>query len=228
MSIKLFNRTTLIYLFLTVSVWCGEITSFSEQKFFQLFPIKVCDQIYEKLNYGTVELEQDILIETNQDINALTVDEYKNIFSINFSERRYSYTEDRLNTILTELSSSSTHLMQMLISIAYEKKNKRIVICEYDLKKSIDENKFFDPKIFFKNAWEIKSKNQNKILVYYDGTIEYLYKDETINYFIPQFNYKAFPFDDHGIKISIASLNENLRFEKITRILIITGRNKKK
>ena len=227
MNIKFFNKTILIYLLLTASVWGGEITSFSEKKFFQLFPTKVCDQIYEKLNYGEDELEGDILVEVNQDINALTVDEYKNIFSINFSERRYSYTEDRLKIILTEISSTSRQLMQVLISIAYEKKNEKIVICEYDLNKSIYENKFFDPKIFFKNAWEIKSKNQNKILVYYDGTIEYQYKDETINYFIPQFNYKAFPFDDHGIKISIASLNENLRFEKSTEYLSLLEKMKK-
>ena len=144
MNIKFFNKTILIYLLLTASVWSGEITSFSEKKYFQLFPTKVCDQIYEKLNYGEDELEGDILVEVNQDINALTVDEYKNIFSINFSERRYSYTEDRLKIILTEISSTSRQLMQILISIAYEKKNEKIVICEYDLNKSIYDNKFFD------------------------------------------------------------------------------------
>ena len=108
MNIKFFNKTILIYLLLTASVWSGEITSFSEKKFFQLFPTKVCDQIYEKLNYGEDELEGDVLVEVNQDINALTVDEYKNIFSINFSTSLNFERAEQRNLLLGYFEHFST------------------------------------------------------------------------------------------------------------------------
>ena len=54
-----------------------------------------------------------------------------------------------------------------------------------------------------------------KILIYFDGTIEYLYFDEQVTYNTSEFNYKKYPFDTQSFKISVSSqIFENRIFDK--------------
>ena len=67
---------------------------------------------------------------------------------------------------------------------------QKIVVCEYDLEKSLLEGKFFDFKIVFENSTKVETNVSPKIIIYFDGTIEYLYFDEQVTYNTSEFDYK--------------------------------------
>ena len=82
---------------------------------------------------------------------------------------------------------------------------QKIVVCEYDLKKSISQGKFFDFKMIYENSTKVESNVDPKILIYYDGTVEYIFYDEKVEYNTSNFNYKKYPFDSQNFKIIISS-----------------------
>ena len=86
-----------------------------------------------------------------------------------------------------------------------EAKTQKIVVCEYDLNKSISEGKFFDFQMTFQDSTKVESNVKPKILIFYDGTIEYIYYDEVASYNISDFDYKRYPFDEQSFKFVIYS-----------------------
>ena len=86
-----------------------------------------------------------------------------------------------------------------------EAKTQKIVVCEYDLNKSISEGKFFDFQMTFQDSTKVESNVKPKILIFYDGTIEYIYYDEVVEYNISDFDYKRYPFDEQTFKFIIFS-----------------------
>jgi hypothetical protein len=86
-----------------------------------------------------------------------------------------------------------------------EAKTQKIVVCEYDLNKSISEGKFFDFQMTFQDSIKVESNVKPKILIFYDGTIEYIYYDEVATYNISDFDYKRYPFDEQSFKFVIYS-----------------------
>ena len=78
---------------------------------------------------------------------------------------------------------------------------------------SIEQGKFFNFQMSFEDSVAVNSNIEPKIVIYYDGTIEYLYYDEEVSYDISYFNYKKYPFDTQKFKFVIYSkIYENLSF----------------
>ena len=98
-------------------------------------------------------------------------------------------------------------------------KTKKIVVCEYDLEKSIESGKFFDLRINFDNSLRSISNEKSKILIYYDDTIEYNYYDEQNDNSIPQFDYKTYPLNRHDFNFLVSQIViETLCFNTLNRL----------
>ena len=67
-----------------------------------------------------------------------------------------------------------------------------------------------------------------KILIYFDGTIEYLYFNEQVEYNASEFNYKKYPFDVQSFTISVSSqISEDLSFRMSDRHRLLSADIKK-
>jgi len=187
-------------------------------EFYELFPKKNCDDIYQRISYGKKKkLNKEVLLQNYFNLKKINLNENNSLLSIFLKQRSYFYKEPRLefaifnSLAMEDFSDEINSIMQMINSA----KTKRIVVCEYDLNKGIAEEKFFDFKINFENSLSVNSNETPKILIYYDGTIEYVYSDEEVIYAVPNFNYKKYPFDSQEFKFSITSkIYDNLTFDK--------------
>ena len=160
---------------------------------------------------------------------GININETNSELVLFFDQRTYFYKEPKLNLLIfNSLNEDFSDQIQAVTQKIIKAKTQKIVVCEYDLKKSISEGKFFDFKINFENSTKVKTNISPKILIYYDGTIEYIYYDEEVHYAIPQFNYRKYPFDDHQFKFLISSkVFENVYFEKSDKFKILLGDTKK-
>ena len=149
-------------------------------------------------------------------LKKLKLNETEAEFTIYLDQRTYSYREPKLDLIIFQ--SLSDDFSSQILSITERIKKagtKKIVVCEYDLANSLKNGKFFDFKMSFDNSLKVLTNEnpqlQPKILIYYDGTIEYVHFDEEIYYAVPEFDYRIYPFDSHQFRFSISSkIYENL------------------
>ena len=84
-------------------------------------------------------------------------------------------------------------------------KTKKIVVCEYNLNSGLEDGKFFNFDMTYDNHLKVETNVEPKILIYYDGTIEYVFYDEKVDYAIPDFDYRFYPFDKHELRFNISS-----------------------
>ena len=57
----------------------------------------------------------------------------------------------------------------------------------------------------YQDSTKVESNIHPKILIFYDGTVEYIYYDEVVTYNISDFNYKKYPFDEQSFKFVVYS-----------------------
>ena len=217
------KNITIITLLFFISIFCKsfaiEVSSLEAEKkleFSELFPKKICNKIYEESSFGKEnKLSEEVELKAYFNLKRLNVNETNSNLSLYFDQRSFSYKEPKLGvTIFNSISDDFfSDEMESINKKIEDAGTQKIVVCEYDLEKSISEGKFFDFKIVFENSTKVETNVAPKIIIYFDGTIEYLYFDEQVTYNTSEFDYKKYPFDTQSFKIAVSSqIFENLSF----------------
>ena len=220
---------TLFLIFTFFKSFAIELSSLEAEKkleFSELFPKKICDKIYNESTFGSEnKLLEEVELKAYFNLKRLNLDETNSNLSLYFDQRSFYYKDPKLGIII--FNSVSDDFSEQLVSINKKIKDagtQKIVVCEYDLKKSILDGKFFDFKIVFENATKIETNVPPKIIIYFDGTIEYLYFDEQVQFNTSEFNYKKYPFDTQSFKIAVSSkIFENLSFRMSDKFKLLNA-----
>ena len=219
-----------VLIFLTIFISRAisiEVTSLEAEKrleFSELFPKRICDNIYDQSNFGVEKkLKEDVTLKNYFNLKRINLDEQKSTLSLFLDQRSFFYTEPKLNLIIfNSLSDDFSNEMSAINKKVIEAKTQKIVVCEYDLNKSISEGKFFDFQMTFQDSTKVESNVKPKILIFYDGTIEYVYYDEVALYNISDFDYKRYPFDEQSFKFVIYSkIFEKVSFRASNKFKIL-------
>ena len=200
--------------------------------FQQLFSKQTCAKIYQKLKYGLKKkLDDDVRMELYHNLKRINIDEEKALLTLAFDQRTAFYKERSLELIIFNVLADqdfSDELANINKTIA-NSKSKKIVVCEYDLNNSLADASFFDFNLEYDNALNVESNVDPKVLIYYDGTIEYVYYDEKVTYAIPSLNYRKYPFDSHDLRFQITSdIYNKLYFERSDKFEILLSEKKDK
>ena len=210
-----------------------EVTSLEAEKrleFSELFPKRICDNIYDKSTFGTEKkLKEDVTLKNFFNLKRINLDEQNSTLSLFLDQRSFYYTEPKLNLIIfNSLSDDFSDEMSAINKKVLEAKTQKIVVCEYDLNKSISEGKFFDFQMTYQDSTKVESNVDPKILIFYDGTIEYIYYDEVVTYNISNFNYKKYPFDEQSFKFVVYSkVFEKVSFRASNKFKILNDEMRK-
>ena len=190
-----------------VSIEVSTLEAEKRLEFSELFPKRICDDIYNKSTFGVEKkLQEDVTLRNFYNLKRINLDEQKSTLSLFIDQRSFFYKEPNLNLIIfNSLSDDFSNEMSSISKKVKEAKTQKIVVCEYDLNRSILEGKFFDFQMTFQDSTKVESNVKPKILIFYDGTIEYIYYDEVVTYNISDFNYKKYPFDKQSFKFVIYS-----------------------
>jgi len=214
---KLLEFIVLCLLF-SSNAYSIEVTSLEAEKkleFSELFPKSICNKIYDDSSFGVEnKLEEEVTLRQFVNLKRINLDETNSVLKLFFDQRSFFYTDPKLNLIIfNNLADDFSDQIQSISKKIKDAGTKKIVVCEYDLKESIKQGKFFDFQMTFQDSITVNSNIDPKILIYYDGTIEYLHYDEEVSYDISDFNYKNYPFDTQKFKFVIYSkIYENLSF----------------
>ena len=200
--------------------------------FQQLFSKQTCAKIYQKLKYGLKKkLDDDVRMELYHNLKRVNIDEEKALLTLAFDQRTAFYKERSLELIIFNVLADqdfSDELANINKTIA-NSKSKKIVVCEYDLNNSLADASFFDFNLEYDNALNVETNVDPKVLIYYDGTIEYVYYDEKVTYAIPSLNYRKYPFDSHDLRFQITSdIYNKLYFERSDKFEILLSEKKGK
>ena len=200
--------------------------------FQQLFSKQTCAKIYQKLKYGLKKkLDDDVRMELYHNLKRINIDEEKALLTLAFDQRTAFYKERSLELIIFNVLADqdfSDELANINKTIA-NSKSKKIVVCEYDLNNSLADASFFDFNLKYENALNVETNVDPKVLIYYDGTIEYVYYDEKVTYAIPSLNYRKYPFDSHDLRFQITSdIYNKLYFERSDKFEILLSEKKGK
>ena len=212
-NFKIIKVLSFILLFLiifvpkAVSIEVSTLEAEKRLEFSELFPKRICDDIYNKSTFGVEKkLQEDVTLRNFYNLKRINLDEQKSTLSLFIDQRSFFYKEPNLNLIIfNSLSDDFSNEMSSISKKVKEAKTQKIVVCEYDLNRSILEGKFFDFQMTFQDSTKVESNVKPKILIFYDGTIEYIYYDEVVTYNISDFNYKKYPFDKQSFKFVIYS-----------------------
>ena len=232
------KKITIITLLFFISIFgksfAIEVSSLEAEKrleFSELFPKDICNKIYEESSFGKEnKLSEELELKAYFNLKRLNVDETNSNLSLYFDQRTFFYKEPSLGIIIFNSISDDffSDEMKSINKKIQDAGTKKIVVCEYDLEKSLLEGKFFDFKIIFDNATKVESNVAPKIIIYFDGTIEYLYFDEQVTYNSSEFDYKKYPFDTQSFKISVSSqIFENLSFRMSDKFKLLNADIKK-
>ena len=225
-----------ILIFLTIFISRAisiEVTSLEAEKrleFSELFPKRICDNIYDKSTFGTEKkLKEYVTLKNFFNLKRINLDEQNSSLSLFLDQRSFYYTEPKLNLIIfNSLSDDFSDEMSAINKKVIEAKTQKIVVCEYDLNKSISEGKFFDFQMNYQDSTKVESNIDPKILIFYDGTVEYIYYDEVVTYNISDFNYKKYPFDEQSFKFVVYSkVFEKVSFRASDKFKILNDEMRK-
>jgi len=228
----------IITLLFFISIFCKsfaiEVSSLEAEKrleFSELFPKDICNKIYEDSSFGKEnKLSEELELKAFFNLKRLNVDETNSNLSLYFDQRTFFYKEPKLGIIIFNSISDDflSNEMESINKKIEDAGTQKIVVCEYDLEKSISEGKFFDFKIVFENSTKVETNVSPKIIIYFDGTIEYLYFDEQVTYNTSEFDYKKYPFDIQSFKIAVSSqIFENLSFRMSDKFKLLDADIKK-
>ena len=209
-----------------VSIEVSTLEAEKRLEFSELFPKRICDDIYNKSTFGVEKkLQEDVTLRNFYNLKRINLDEQKSTLSLFIDQRSFFYKEPNLNLIIfNSLSDDFSNEMSSISKKVKEAKTQKIVVCEYDLNRSILEGKFFDFQMTFQDSTKVESNVKPKILIFYDGTIEYIYYDEVVTYNISDFNYKKYPFDEQSFKFVIYSkIFEKVSFRASDKFKILNN-----
>ncbi|MDA9653574.1 hypothetical protein N9T29_01485 [Candidatus Pelagibacter sp.] len=228
---------TLILLFTLIffsKSYAIEVSSLQAEKrliFNQLFSKHTCAKIYTQLKFGLKKkLDKEVMLESYHNLKRVKIDENEALLTLAFDQRTVFYKERGLETIIFNVLAAqdfSDELANINKTIS-NAKSKKIVVCEYDLNRSIEDGSFFNFNLKYDNSLRVESNVSPKVLIYYDGTIEYAYYDEEVQYAIPSLNYRKYPFDSHELRFLITSeIYSKLYFERSDKFKFLLLETKK-
>ena len=230
---RLINLIILFLIFNVTNSNAIEVSSLEAEKkleFSELFPKKICNKIYDESTFGKEnKLADEVELKAYFNLKRLNVDETNSNLLLYFDQRSFNYKDPKLGIIIfNNISADFSDEVASLNKKIKDAGTQKIVVCEYDLEKSISEGKFFDFKIIFDNATKVETNVPPKILIYFDGTIEYLYFNEQVEYNASEFDYKKYPFDVQSFKISVSSqISEGLSFRMSDKFKLLNSDIKK-
>ena len=131
-------------------------------------------------------------------------------YNINFLEQSFKFQAKEMNTALFQFQSFDLNILKEMNEVKKNVETKQLtgsesaIICEYNLLENIEIAKFPDLSINFENAQIIDTESiSSKINVYFDGTVEYFFKNYTYQFDKSNFDLSRFPFDSHNIQTVI-------------------------
>ena len=219
-----------IFISRAISIEVSSLEAEKRLEFSEFFPKKICNKIYEESSFGKEnKLSEEVELKAYLNLKRLKVDETNSNLLLYFDQRSFNYKDPKLGIIIfNNISGDFSDEVASLNKKINDAGTQKIVVCEYDLQKSISEGKFFDFKIMFDNATKVETNVSPKILIYFDGTIEYLYFNEQVEYNASEFDYKKYPFDVQSFKISVSSqISEGLSFRMSDRFKLLNADIKK-
>ena len=219
-----------IFISRAVSIEVSSLQPEKRLEFSEFFPKKICNKIYEESSFGKEnKLSEEVELKAYINLKRLNVDETNSNLLLYFDQRSYNYKDPKLGIIIfNNISNDFSDEVASLNKKIKDAGTQKIVVCEYDLEKSISEGKFFDFKIIYDNATKVETNVPPKILIYFDGTIEYLYFNEQVEYNASEFNYKKYPFDVQSFTISLSSqISEDLSFRMSDKFKLLNTEIKK-
>ena len=219
-----------IFISRAVSIEVSSLQPEKRLEFSEFFPKKICNKIYEESSFGKEnKLSEEVELKAYINLKRLNVDETNSNLLLYFDQRSYNYKDPKLGIIIfNNISDDFSDEVASLNKKIKDAGTQKIVVCEYDLEKSISEGKFFDFKIIYDNATKVETNVPPKILIYFDGTIEYLYFNEKVEYNASEFEYKKYPFDEQSFKISVSSqISEDLSFRMSDKVKLLNAEIKK-
>ena len=181
----------------------------SDPRFYQLLSAENCDVLYNEIDFSRFNT-QNLNVQYDNIIKSIILRPKEFKYNINFLEQSFKFQAKEMNTALFQFQSFDMNILKEMNEV---KKNieenqsadsENAIICEYNLLENIETNKFPDLSINFENAQIIDIGSiSSKINVYYDGTVEYFFKNYTYQFDKSNFDLSKFPFDSHNIQTVI-------------------------
>ena len=112
-----------------------EVSTLEAEKrleFSELFPKRICDNIYEKSTFGTEKkLQEDVVLKNFFNLKRINLNEQNSSLSLFLDQRSFYYTEPKLNLIIfNSLSDDFSNEMSAINKKVIEAKTQKIVVCE--------------------------------------------------------------------------------------------------
>ena len=181
----------------------------SDPRFYQLLSAENCDVLYNEIDFSRFS-SQNLDVQYDNIIKSIILRPKEFKYNINFLEQSFKFQAKEMNTALFQFQSFDMNILKEMNEVKKNIENnpsnqsKSAIICEYNLLENIEINKFPDLSINFENAQIIDIGSiSSKINVYYDGTVEYYFKNYTYQFDKSNFDLSKFPFDSHNIQTII-------------------------
>ena len=181
----------------------------SDPRFYQLLSAENCDVLYNEIDFSQFS-SQNLDVQYDNIIKSIILRPKEFKYNINFLEQSFKFQAKEMNTALFQFQSFDMNILKEMNEVKKNIENnpsnqsKSAIICEYNLLENIEINKFPDLSINFENAQIIDIGSiSSKINVYYDGTVEYYFKNYTYQFDKSNFDLSKFPFDSHNIQTII-------------------------
>ena len=98
-----------IFVSRAISIEVSSLEAEKRLEFSELFPKRICDNIYDKSTFGVEKkLKEDVTLKNYFNLKRINLDEQKSTLSLFLDQRSFFYTEPKLNLIIfNSLCSSS-------------------------------------------------------------------------------------------------------------------------
>ena len=181
----------------------------SDPRFYQLLSAENCDVLYNEIDFSRFNT-QDLNVQYDNIIKSIILRPKEFKYNINFLEQSFKFQTKEMNTALFQFQSFDLNILKEMNEVKKNVEKKQLtgsesaIICEYNLLENIEIDKFPDLSINFENAQIIDTESiSSKINVYFDGTVEYFFKNYSYQFDKSNFDLSRFPFDSHNIQTVI-------------------------
>ena len=181
----------------------------SDPRFYQLLSAENCDVLYNEIDFSRFNT-QDLNVQYDNIIKSIILRPKEFKYNINFLEQSFKFQTKEMNTALFQFQSFDLNILKEMNEVKKNVEKKQLtgsesaIICEYNLLENIEIAKFPDLSINFENAQIIDTESiSSKINVYFDGTVEYFFKNYSYQFDKSNFDLSRFPFDSHNIQTVI-------------------------
>lgn len=189
-------------------------TTEKQKRLYNLLSADQCDELYETISFKN-KVISNTEINYFKFIDFIELDPKKLQFSASFAEQAFKFSSNEVTSALFDFKSFDLTTLKIFrdIDALVKSDNSARVICSYDYGQST-QNKFPTLGVSINNALQLSQAISNdRINIYSDGSIEYLFLNHKYNLLKSDFNLRMFPFDRHNITINFKyNVGENVKF----------------